>query len=171
MATALLVVGTLATAVGQIQSLNAQADAAEFNAAVAERDAVVAQQNRELALQTSRVEQDDLRREQARDRAAVRAAFGASGVDLAGTPLDVLEDLSIGQELDVQRVGTEGQLRARELDFRSASLRENAQLSRAQARSARGSRALTFLGTTATGFGQALQRGGGSGEALAALGG
>lgn len=92
-------------AMGAMQQGKAQSQAANYTAQVADRNAKVARQQ-------AGVEQDDQRRENQRQLGAIRAAYGGSGVEMAGSPLDVLEDTAMEQELDVERIGYRGKLRA-----------------------------------------------------------
>lgn len=92
-------------AMGAMQQGKAASDAANYQAQVADRNAKIARQQ-------AAVEQDDQRRENMRQLGAIRAAYGGSGLEMAGSPLDVLEDTSIEQELDVDRIGYRGTLRA-----------------------------------------------------------
>jgi len=105
MAFALAIVGGVISAVGAIQSANAQAAAAEYNAKVQERNkmAILAQTDQAVI---------DKKRENKRVSSLIRAQYGASGIELAGSPLDVIEDTSIEQELDVARVRYTGTLDA-----------------------------------------------------------
>ena len=92
-------------AMGAMAQGKATADAANYSAAVADRNAKIARNQ-------AAVEQDDQRRENVRQLGAIRAAYGGSGLEMAGSPLDVLEDTSIEQELDVARIGYRGELKA-----------------------------------------------------------
>lgn len=92
-------------AMGAMQQGKAASAAANYQAQVADRNAKIARQQ-------ATVEQDDQRRENMRQLGAIRAAYGGSGLEMAGSPLDVLEDTSIEQELDVDRIGYRGTLRA-----------------------------------------------------------
>lgn len=92
-------------AMGAMQQGKAASAAANYQAQVAKRNATMARDQ-------AAVEQDDQRRENMRQLGAIRAAYGGSGLEMAGSPLDVLEDTSIEQELDVERIGYRGNLRA-----------------------------------------------------------
>lgn len=83
---------------------------AQANASVYE--AQVAQRNAKIARNQAETDQEDQRRENRRQLGAMRAAYGASGLELSGSPLDVLADTAIEQELDVARIGYRGELRA-----------------------------------------------------------
>lgn len=155
--TVLMAIGTGLSAVGTISSVNAQKSAAEYNAQIAERDAVVADQNRKLALESARIDAEDKRRENRRVLASIRTAYGASGTSLAGSPLDVLEDTAVEQELDAKRIEFEGRARGREGALQMLGLSESATLSQMEADSASGGY-LAAAGTAATGAGTILAR-------------
>ncbi len=145
-------------AMGAIQAANAQATAAEYNARIQERNAVIADQNRKQALDTAEIAASDKRRENRRVLASMRAAYGTSGLEMAGSPLDVLEDTALEQELDTQRIMYEGRLRAREGAIQMLGLREDAALSRMEGRSARTAGYIAAAGSLASGAGTALTR-------------
>jgi hypothetical protein len=137
LATAFSIGGAVLGAVGTYQSMQASAAAAEYSAKVAERDIVVADQNRKAAMEQSRIAAEDKRRESRRIMASIRASYGASGVELAGSPLDVLTDTATEQETDARRIEYEGKIRGREGALQMLGLSESATLSRAEAQSAR----------------------------------
>lgn len=116
------VVSTAVSAVGAITGAISQSRAAKFNAQLAERNAVIAgqQTQAELAMQ---------RRHAAKAIGGMRAAYGASGVAMEGSPLDVLEDSVAQAELERQNIGYQGVLRAQ-------GYQVDASLSRAGARNA-----------------------------------
>jgi hypothetical protein len=120
-------------AMGAMQQGKAQSQAATYTAQVADRNAKIARQQAD-------VEQEDQRRENMRQRGAIRAAYGGSGIEMAGSPLDVLEDTAMEQELDVERIGYRGTLRA---------LGENdkANLARAEAENAKSAGAIGAMGS------------------------
>lgn len=158
MGTVLAIGGTALSAMGAISAANAQADAANYNAQIADRDAVVADQNRKLATEQARIDADDKRRGNRRVLASMRAAYGASGLELAGSPLDVLEDTAVEQELDAQRVEFEGRARGREGALQMLGLQESATLSRMEARSARTAGVMGAIGGGLSGAGTILSR-------------
>lgn len=145
-------------AFGAIQSANAQAAAAEYNAKISERNAAIADQNRKQAIETSEIAASDKRRENRRVLASMRAAYGTSGLELAGSPLDVLEDTAVEQELDTQRVKYEGRLRAREGAIQMLGLREDATLSRMEGKAAKTAGYIGAAGQLVGGIGTALTR-------------
>jgi len=145
-------------ALGAIQSANAQAAAAEYNAKISERNAVIADQNRKQAVETSEIAASDKRRENRRVLASMRAAYGTSGLDLAGSPLDVLEDTAVEQELDTQRVRYEGRLRAREGAIQMLGLHEDATLSLMEGKAAKTAGYIGAAGHLVGGIGTALAK-------------
>lgn len=143
------IIGGIASAVGAIQSANAQAAAADYNAKIADRNAIVAEQNRQLALQTASIDADEKRRENRRNLSSMRAAYGASGLDLAGSPLDVLTDSATEMELDAQRVEYEGRVRGREGALEVLGYQEKATLSRMEKKSAKTAGMIGAIGAIA----------------------
>lgn len=145
-------------ALGAIQSANAQAAAAEYNAKIQERNAIIADQNRKQAIQTAEITATDKRRDNRRILASMRAAYGTSGLEMAGSPLDVLEDTAVEQELDVQRIRYEGRARAREGAIQMLGLREEATLSRMEGQAAKTAGYIGAAGQLVGGIGTALTR-------------
>lgn len=145
-------------AVGAVQASNAQAAASKYNAKVADRNAEIADQNRQQSIKTAELAADDKMRENRRVLSAMRAAYGTSGLELAGSPLDVLEDTSIEQALDVQRIRYEGRLRGREGAIQMLGLKEDAALSRMNAKASKTAGYIGAAGQLASGAGTALSR-------------
>ncbi len=100
-ATALSYAGTAIGAVGALQSGRSQA--------AASRDAAAQQQYQ------SSVESTQLRKEQEARRAKQAAAYGASGIDISGTPAVYLATQAYEDELDVLTRKYTGGLKARAL--------------------------------------------------------
>lgn len=151
-------IGTAVSAFGAIQQANAASASAEYDARVADRDAVVADQNRQLALRTAQIDQEDRRRDNRRTLASIRTQYGASGLEIAGSPLDVLEDTAVEQELDVQRIGFEGRARGREGALQMLGFAESSTLSRMEASSTSKSGLTRAIGIGASGFSNTLRR-------------
>lgn len=154
----LSVVSGAISAVGAIQSANAQAAAAEYNAKVDERNARTANQDRINAVKTAQIEAEDKRRENRRTLASINAAYGATGLEMSGTPLDVLQDSAIELALDERRVESEGYARNREGGIKMQAFREDAVLRRMEAKSARAGGIISAFGYLIGGAGNALQR-------------
>jgi len=158
LATVFSIGGTVLSAFGVYQSAQANAAAADYNARVADRDRTVADQNRKAVLDQSRIDAEDKRRENRRVMASIRASYGASGVELAGSPLDVLTDTALEQETDTQRIEYEGRIRGREGALQMLGLSESAALSRAEKRNYKRSALPGALGVGFGGVGDVLAR-------------
>jgi hypothetical protein len=91
--TALSAVGTGLSVVSSLAQGQAARRAADYNAALYERNAQVAQQR-------AAVDEARQRRLAAMRAGANRAAIGASGVAVEGSPLDILESNAAQEELD-----------------------------------------------------------------------
>lgn len=96
-AVGLTALGMVSQASAEKRVANSQEQAAHFNAGLAQRDAAMTrdQAKADIAL---------LEREKFRNIGAARAQYGASGVTLDGSPLDVLEQSAYNAELDKQTV-------------------------------------------------------------------
>jgi hypothetical protein len=117
---ALVAAGTAVSAIGAIQQGQSQASASKYNAAVAEQNAGAAKQQAEAAAM--------IQQEQAKKAmGSTVAAYGASGVSMEGTPLDVLANSASVAERDRQNIMYKGKLQAAgyqsqaDLDRRSAT--------------------------------------------------
>jgi len=120
---AILIGSAAASAIGSIQQGNAAKASADFNAQVAERNATLAtQQGTENAAR--------IRRSNLQSQGAQRAAFGASGLRLSGSALNVLSDSAIQGELQALDAKTNAINESR-------GFKSKASLSRAQGRNAR----------------------------------
>lgn len=153
----LSVAGGVISAIGAISSANAQAAAAEYNAKVDERNRIMANQDRQIAIRTAEIDAQDKQRENARTNGAIRAAYGNSGLDMAGSPLDVLEDSALEQSLDVQRISYEGRARGREGAAKAQGYAEDANLQRANAKASKTAGMISAFGYLAGGVGQAFK--------------
>lgn len=105
MAMVLGIVGGAISALGAIQQGNAQAASAEYNAKVAKR-------NKSAVLAQTEAEIEDKKTENRRQLGSIRAAYGASGLMLDGSPLDVLEDTAVEQAYDVSKIRYQGAMKA-----------------------------------------------------------
>lgn len=110
-------------AFGAIQEARASSAASEFNAKIADNNAIIAEQN-------AVADENKQRRSAGRQAASSRAAIGAAGVTLEGSPLDVLEDQALEAELDALNIRYGGRLQA-------TNYRSQAQLDRSAARNAK----------------------------------
>jgi len=88
----------------QSSAMKSQAEAARYNQAVA-------LQNAEAVRKAGDYEREKLQRKQAQLRGTVEANVGASGVEMAGTPLDVMAENAYWAEKDLiaQKYNTETQ--------------------------------------------------------------
>lgn len=114
----LFLIGALAggamEAVGAITEGNAIAGAERRNAAIQQQNKIIADDTRKINIRTAEIDAEDKRRENRRTLASIRAAYGASGIELTGSPLDVLRDTAAEIELDAGRIESEGRARNRE---------------------------------------------------------
>lgn len=145
-------------AMGAIQSANAQAAAADYNAQIQERNMVIADQNRKQAVTTADIDADEKRRENRKTLAAMRAAYGSSGVELAGSPLEVLSDAATELELGASRTAYEGKVANREGGLQMLASSEQATLDHMEADSAQDAGPLNAFGFLMGGVGNALTR-------------
>lgn len=106
-----LVVGGLAAASSVASSLqrNSQLDQ---SAKLADYQKSISETNAGNARRASEVEGEDARRESRIRLGEMRAAFGANGIDIAGSPLDVLQDTAAEGELTAQRKEYAGKVQA-----------------------------------------------------------
>jgi hypothetical protein len=105
-------ISTAVSAVGTIASAEARADQAEFNQAMAAREARLREERAETQREAAQVRAERQRRRGDRRIGTARAAVGASGIQLGGTPTDVLADEAMRQELAVQDQLFESELQA-----------------------------------------------------------
>lgn len=145
-------------AMGAMQAAEANAQAAEYNAKVQERNAIIAEQNRVMAVRQADIDAEDHRRETRRVLASIRTAYGASGIELAGSPLDVLEDTALERELDTSRIAYEGKVRSREGAIQILGLKEEASLSKMRAENERTAGRYAAFGSILGGVGQGIAR-------------
>lgn len=127
LATVALVVGATAAVASAgvgVASAASQASAQRSaNAAAAEQARVTSEYNRRVAenqaaqaRQAATVEEENYRRQVRAAQAANRAAIGASGVDMTGSPLLVLMDNASQAEMEAQRIRTAGLSQAAALE-------------------------------------------------------
>lgn len=137
---------------GPIAGAAADRRAHSFTAQIAERNAVIARQ------QT----QADTTMQSRRSKKAIgsmRAAYAASGVNLEGSPLDILEDSVAQAELERQNIGYNGELRAQGYEV-------DASMSRARASNAM----TTGFMKAASGILTGASSGSGTGRSLSIFG-
>lgn len=115
------VIGAGATLIGGMQEAEAaraegQAihDAEMENAAIAQQNKIIANQQRLIDIATSEADAQDSEVANRRNLATIRAAMGASGTSMQGSPLDTLTDVATVAARDTERVRQEGRARNRE---------------------------------------------------------
>lgn len=102
---AIAVAGAAVSAVGAIKQGQAAEAAANYNAAVAEN-------NGKMAIDQASLQEDQQRRQSRAQLGQMRAQYAASGIQLEGTPMDVLEMSARDAELDALTIRYGGQMRA-----------------------------------------------------------
>lgn len=113
------IAGAAITAVSAISGAQAQSNAMKYNAEMAERNAQIARQN-------AAVEEAKQRRLTVLRQGAARANVGMAGVDLEGSPLDILEQNAAQEELDALTIRYKGELAASGFQADAALNRANA---------------------------------------------
>lgn len=98
-------IGTAVSVIGALNQGQQQQQASEYNAAVARNNAIAARQQAEANAAAQQ-------RKARVQIGAMRAGYGASGVGLEGSALDVLESSAAMAELDRQNILYGGALRA-----------------------------------------------------------
>lgn len=93
------------SAMSAISQGRQQKNAADYNAAVANNNAIAARQQAAANAQAQA-------RESRRRIGTARAGYGASGVALEGSPLDIIEQSAMEAELDRQNILYAGDLKA-----------------------------------------------------------
>lgn len=107
-AVAVAVAGAAVSAAGQYEQTQMQADAERQNARIA-------QENAERARLHAGLEEADIRRNARALAGRQRASIAESGIELSGTPLDVIEASQEDAELDALTARYNGELEARGL--------------------------------------------------------
>lgn len=129
-------VGGVVSAVGARQAAAAEADRFRYEQQVAARNETIAAQDRITAIRTSQIESDDKKRAHRRELASIRAAYGTTGLELTGSPIEVLTDSSIEMALDQRRIEYEGEVRGREGALRVLGLQDEQEVASASASNA-----------------------------------
>lgn len=117
----------LVSAFGQFESGQASEQAYEFNAKIAEQNAA---QTRLASAQEERMSRIQARKE----IGSMRAAYGASGVTMEGSPMEVLAESVAMAELDALNIRHAGEMRARGYQMEAASSRFSGASARTAAR-------------------------------------
>lgn len=140
---ALAVAGGLLAGVGSFINLQSQAQAAEYSAKV-----------NEINAQTARLQAgaDVARKQREKVRAlgTMRANYGASGLQVAGSALDVMTDSFLEYTLDEKTIAYQGEINA--IDFQN-----KAKLGRMEARANRVAAPIALAQGAVEGVGTALR--------------
>lgn len=136
--------GTALSVVGAIQQGQSEKYAADYNASLAEDEA-------NQTLVKAAEDERRLRIAQRKQLGDMRASYGASGVQLEGSALDVVQESAASAELDALTVRHQGTARA-------TQLRNEARMSRYQGETATSRALLTGLGAGMSGAGSILRR-------------
>lgn len=127
----LLVASTAFTTIGTLQAARAESNAAKYNAQVAQNNAAAARSQADADARRQRILAD-------KALGGIRAATGASGVTMEGSPLDVLGESAATAALDVLNIKYKGEMRARGFDsdatlygYRARSARKQGNLAAA----------------------------------------
>jgi hypothetical protein len=137
----LLVAGAGTSALGALSQAQSASTAVAYNAQIAginaqmaERNAQAAEQQATQAIAEGEAEAERQRLETRRRLGSARAIYGASGVDVFGSPLDVLSESAAEGELDALILQYQGSRRAQDYLTRAADYRNRAVFSTAQGR-------------------------------------
>jgi len=131
------VVSAAATVVGQQQQARAAASAAEYQARVADQNRRLAQAQSVEAMAAGAREEGRFRRRAEQFQATQRAMLAASGAQLTGSPLQVIEQTASGIEEDVTQIRLNALRSAWGHDVQASSFLNEAQQARASAAAAR----------------------------------
>lgn len=131
---------TIVQAVGARRQAEAQSQAATYNAKVAE-------QNADAVRQQAQVQAQQIDRRNRLRIGAVKAAAGGAGIELQGSVIDLIGDMTTQGELERQNALWQGEMQARGFNIDSA-------LSKSQARNARRAGRLRVAGTLLSGASQ-----------------
>lgn len=137
---ALATLGTIATVAGTVVSTAASYQQAKFQQDIAEKNAAKAKQD-------AAAQEGLARRSSQRQLAAARARYGASGVELSGSPLAVLGDLSAQAEEQALLVRYGGASAAHNAQLQASSFGSQARGSLISG----GARSVAVLGQQASG--------------------
>lgn len=144
-------------AAGAKASAEATARAAEANAQISEVRAAEAERNRGIALDKAAMEVRDSRVKSRAVMGQVRAAYGASGLAMDGSPLDVIAATAGEQELDVEKILYRGDLEGVALTDQANSFRAQAQVYRMGGQAAITAGGYSMAANILSGFGGAVK--------------
>lgn len=123
-------------AVGAMQQAKAAKASANYNAQVQEQNAKTLERNRMTAEGQAESEATAKAREHRRTLSTIRAAYGKSGLDMAGSALDVLEDSALEGAQDVANIRYASKVRSQGYEDEAIAQRNGAQLSKMQGKAA-----------------------------------
>lgn len=136
----ILIAAAATQAIGSIAAASSQSNASRYNAQLADRNATVATQQGEVAAeQQRRVNQMRL--------GSIQAGYGASGVTMEGSPLDVLAESASQAELEAQNIKYNASLKA-------MGYGDQAALDRSSAANAETAGMYSAAGSLLTGYGR-----------------
>lgn len=147
----LAVAGLAAGGLGSISSAVAQQQQGAAARDVANWNATALNQRADMVMNETRARQDIQKRENARKQGATIAAYGAAGVDMQGTPLDVAADQATEGELQTALIGYGGQTRAMDMRQQALLMRAQGEAQASAGNIAAGSTLLTGAGRLAQG--------------------
>jgi hypothetical protein len=119
----LAIASAVFSTVGAVQRGRAESGASNYNAKIAEQNAAIVRQQ---SLENMRQRRIEGRKE----AGAARAAYGASGVTLSGSPIEAIQDSIFTTEMDAFNIEYEGRLQ-------DISYQNEAKLMRYQAKNQR----------------------------------
>ena len=111
------IIAMVVSAAGAIYNGIQSSNAADYNAKVSE-------QNAEAAQQKARLEENIQRQKIRTLMSKQQALYGASGVDMAGSPLLVMEDTAAKGELDALAIRYSGEIAARQARSQAEQFRQ-----------------------------------------------
>lgn len=101
-------VGGAVGAMGAIKEGQAKEAAANQNAVIQDYNRDVSLRNRGVVASQTDADMRDAQKEGERNLSSIRAAYGANGLALSGSPTDVIIDQSKEKALDVEKIGYKG---------------------------------------------------------------
>lgn len=106
------IIGGIFGAMGAQKEGEAKEAAARTNAAIAGYNRDVALRNKGIVLSQTNADAIDANKELTRNLSTIRAAYGANGLALEGSPLDVINDTAQEKSLDVAKIRYKGDVQA-----------------------------------------------------------
>lgn len=106
----LSILGGIASANGASSAAYNQSAAYSFNAKIQQQQEAAFEQQRQLVYANARSNADDVRKKNAAQMGQIRTAYGASGLTMDGSPLDVLASVAQEGELDVSKTLYKGEV-------------------------------------------------------------